>query len=264
MKEIRIVYDFDGTLCPKFMQEYGLTEALGYDNSKDCFNAVNEFIEKHDMDLIIGALCFIQQKAKERNIKVTKEWFASLAKNVEFFDGVENYFTQLNEYGKSKGVNIEHYIISSGHKEIIDATPIAKFFKVIYASFYAYKNGEAFYTAQAINSNNKVQFLYRIHKNAFGYLDDSLNQLMEEENCFPFKNMVYIGDGYTDIPCMQVTKSNGGKSIVVYNPNSNKSKESAEQIFKDGRVDFKAKADYSESGELFDYLKKLIDEISTK
>lgn len=264
MEKLRIIYDFDGTLSPKFMQEYGLTDALGYKDPCEYFDDANALVEKHDMDLILGALLAFQKRAKEKKIKISKEWFAKIAQNIEFYNGVEEYFNKINEYGKRKGICVEHYIISSGHKEVIDATPIAKYFKVIYGSFFAYdENGEAFYPAQAINSNNKVQFLFRIEKNAFDYTDEKLNKFLVDNKRFPFNNMVYIGDGYTDIPCMKVTKDNGGTSIAVYNSESKKAKQGAEEILKDGRVSFVAPADYSENSELFNFLKGVIDNISS-
>ncbi len=263
MKKVKIMYDFDGTLSPLNMQDFTLIKELGYDNPDDFWKVSNTPVFEQDMDNVLASLWTIQRLAKEKNIKVTKEWLKSHGKNIEYYKGVESYFKNLNQYGKSKGVEVEHYIISAGSREIIEGTKIAKYFKNIYASFYAYDdNGEAYYPCQVINFTNKTQFLFRIEKNVMDYTDNRVNDYFKPEERFPFANMVYIGDGLTDIPCMRVVKEKGGTSIAVYNPEKDSSKAIAKSIYDAGRVQIYAPADYSKGSELFKYLQGIIDKVA--
>ena len=262
MKKIKIMYDFDGTLCPGFMQEYTLYKALGYKTTSEFWEAANAPVEKNLMENMLALMYLIQHRAKELGIKLTREWLMNHGKTISFYKGVEEYFDKINEYGRKKGVEVEHYIISTGSSEMIEGCKIAHNFKRIYGSFYAYDdNGEAFYPSQVINFMNKTQFLFRLRKDALGYLDD-VNKYMKKEDKFAFENMVYIGDGFTDLPCMKIIKNRGGRSISVYAPDNDKMKSLAKEILKTGRVNFCAEADYSEDSKLFGYLKKFINSVA--
>ena len=180
---------------------------------------------------------------------------------VKLYPGVEGWFERLREYGKAHGVIVEHYIISSGLREMIEGTVMAKAgaFEQIYASsFYYNERGLAKWPAQAINYTNKTQFLFRIEKGTLDINDPAVNDYFPPEKVrVPFRNMVYLGDSDTDIPCMKLVNVNGGHSIGVYDPETcNKTK--VRKMMADNRIRYFAPADYSEGTELDELLKKII------
>lgn len=157
---------------------------------------------------------------------------------------------------------VEHYIISSGLKEMIEGTSIAKkgAFKKIYAtSFYCDKNGVAVWPAQVVNYTNKTQFLFRITKGVLDVNDSKVNDFFSESDLrVPFRNMIYLGDSDTDIPCMKLVKTRGGYSIGVFNPETN-DKTKVYKMTRDNRIDYFVPADYSENTELDTLIKTIID-----
>ena len=255
--EVAFMYDFDGTLSPLNMQDYNFIPALNMD-SESFWKNVSDFKISKNMDPILSYMYMMIKKAKEKDISITKKAFISYGKGVELFPGVLDYFSKINDYAKSIDVSVKHYIISSGIKEIIEGTEIKDKFEIIYASSFLYSvDGVAIWPATSINYTNKTQFIYRINKGIFEVYDDMINEHMDDDKKkIDFKNMVYFGDGLTDIPCMKLVKNNGGNSIAVYS--SEKSKNIANTLLKENRVNNIFTADYTETGELFIYLKDLL------
>ena len=187
-----------------------------------------------------------------------------MGKDIKLFSGVDKWFERINNYGKELGVKVEHYIISSGVKEIIEGTLIGKQFKEIFASeFYYDELGHAVWPKIAINYTNKTQYLMRISKGVLDLSNDvDINKKMDDkERRILFDNMIYIGDGLTDVPCMKLTKDNGGVSIAVYNT---KGKEVAQELYDEGRVNYIARADYSEGSKIDSFVKKNIQAIALR
>lgn len=247
---VAFLYDFDKTLTPRDMQEYGFIEALGIKEAKEFWTLVTKTAEEEKMDRILAYLFVMAKQAKQRGLKLTKEMLASFGSQVMYFPGVENWFSAVNEIGRSMGIEVQHYIVSSGLKEIIEATPIAKEFKRIYASEYLYdENQEAIWPKLAINYTNKMQFIFRVNKGILDIDNDvDLNSYMaDSDRPVPLTNMVYFGDGLTDVPSMKLVKTSGGHSICVY---TEESRLAAEILAKNERVDFIAPADYSAEGTL--------------
>ncbi len=261
MKKIAIVYDFDKTLCTKDMQEYSLIPSLGYDDPVAFWNEVTEVSVRNEMDPISAYLYLLAKKFNEAGKPLKKEDFYGLGKNIDLFPGVTTWFHRINDYGREAGFLVEHYIISSGMTEIISSTEIAEQFKKIYACRYFYDEDthEAKWPSQVVNYTAKTQYIFRINKQALDVTDDSkVNQYVpKEERPIPFERMIYVADGLTDVPCMRLVKENGGKSIAVYS----KSDKVAQQLKKDGRVNFIAKADYEENSEMEKLVEKIIDHI---
>lgn len=254
---IAILYDFDNTLCTKDMQEYSFIPNLGME-AEEFWNECNEFSETEKMDSILTCLYKMIEKSNANKMSIRRNDFVRLGKEIEFFPGVEKWFDMINAYGDELGVNVEHYIISSGLKEIIEGTPIAKEFEQIYACEYYYDhNGLAKWPKMAINYTNKTQFLFRINKGVFDVSNNcDLNKVIpENERHTPFCNMLYLGDGMTDIPCMKLVKDRGGKSIAVYKPGQ---KNKVESLLVDDRVDFLSEANYNEGGELHKIVKMVL------
>lgn len=253
---VALIYDFDKTLCTKDMQEYTFLPNIGID-PKDFWQEVDDIAIKNDMDKILACLYMMLKKSDEAGIPIKREDFNKYGKEIEFFKGVTTWFERINEFGKSLNIKIEHYIISSGQKEIIEGTEISKYFKEIFASEFLYIDKKAVWPAMAVNYTTKTQFIARINKGVLDISDDTtLNRKMiEEERRIPKKNMIYIGDGFTDIPSMRMTHENGGYSIAVYQENK---KSVAKTLLKDNRIDFATLADYQENSDLERLIKKII------
>ena len=257
---IAIMYDFDKTLCTRDMQEYTFIPTLGL-SSKEFWQQSSALAQKEKMDRILAYMYLMIKKSKSASQPIRRDDFVKLGKDVEFFDGVLTWFDRIKQYGHEKGAIIEHYIISSGLKEIIEGSKIEKYFKEIYACEFHYdENGVADWPLLSVNYTTKTQFLFRINKGVLDISNDTdLNKYVEDDDrAIPFRNMVYIGDGLTDVPCMKLVKINGGYSIAVY-PKRKKVK--VENLLKDNRVDFITLADYSENSELDSIIKKIIDKI---
>ncbi len=254
---IALMYDFDKTLCAKDMQEYSFIPSIGM-NADEFWQESNQISVKNNMDRILSYMFLMIKRAKDKGVEITKEAFMKRGADVVFLKGVKSWFKRMNEYGESLGVEIEHYILSSGVKEIIEGTPIAKYFKRIYACEFHYnKSGNADWPKQVINFTTKTQFIFRISKGSLDQLDDSkLNSVIDKDSRrVPYRNMIYIGDGMTDVPCMKLVKMKGGESVAIYHKDSD---ETARRLLKDKRVGFICKADYSQNSELERIVKLII------
>ena len=259
-----LMYDFDGTLAPGNMQEYSyMSDIVKMD--KDVFwSKISKFGTKYNMDPILASMYGMLVVAEQKGTKLKRQDFVDMGKSIKLFPGVEEWFDRINEYGKSKGLEIEHYIISSGQKEIIEGTSIAKHFKKIFASCFCYKNDIPFWPAQSVNYTMKTQYIYRIRKNAIEDLYDShsVNSKVTGDK-IPYENMIYFGDGDTDVPSMMTLKLYGGKSICVYNPQEKGKRENCRKLYLDRRTDEYAKADYSEGGKIDRLVKYMLDKIAS-
>lgn len=272
LKHIAIAYDFDGTLAPGNMQEHSFIPSLGID-PKDFWTEVKKMARENDMDEILSYMELMIQKAGNKNIPVRRKDFEKYGKEISFFEGVEDYFERINKYARDRGINIDHYIISSGLREFVKGTKIAKYFKNIYASGFKYDaNGVATWPALAINFTNKTQYLFRINKGINNSYDNTeINKFKTElERPVPFSRMIYIGDGETDVPAMKMIKYQGGTAIAVYNPKvrAKKDKRSPKQICEElitqHRADYIAPADYRADGDLDKLIKLVIDKINSE
>lgn len=258
--EVAIVYDFDETLAKGNIQEYSFIPSLNMDKSA-FWKEVREISVKNESDGILSYMFLMLKKAKEKGISVKKEAFSNFSKEVEFFKGVETWFSRITEYGKKEKINISHYIVSSGIKEMIEGTSIAKEFKKIYACSFIYdQNGNAVSPGNSVNYTNKTQFLFRINKGILDVYDLSINDnIPDSKRRVPFQNMIYIGDGETDIPCMKIVKTFGGKSISVYD--NEEKKKVSKKLLEDDRVNYIAETDYRENSKIDKYIKACIEEI---
>lgn len=260
---IALIYDFDGTLSPGNMQEFAFMNAIGEDKKK-FWKENAELAKNNDADQILTYMHLMLKKAQSKDISLKKDSFKDFGKSVKLFKGVEDWFERINRYGSKKGITIEHYINSSGLKEMIEGTVIAKEFKQIFACSYLYEiDGKAIWPAVSVNFTNKTQFLFKINKGINSiYESKRINEYIpEEERPIPFSNMIYFGDGDTDIPCMKLVKQLGGHSIAVYKPNSSK-KEKSLKLISENRVNFVCPADYSDGKEIDTVVKTIIDKIS--
>lgn len=263
-KTVAFIYDFDETLIYDYTTDYGMFTYLGIEKGQ-FWTAKNEFGKNNNIDSLLMYMYHVTKVAQSKNLPLTKEIFASFAQDIKYFPGVKNWFDNINKFGKNLGLKIEHYVISSGLKEIIDGCAIADKFKNIFASsFYFDQQNNPVWPANSVNDANKTQYIYRIRKRLTSDLYDSkeLNKKQSDKLKLPYENMFYFGDGITDIPCMKIIKQNGGNSICVYNPDNNLSKQTAQQIFNDGRVNFIVPADYTPDSQLDKIIKQQLQKIA--
>lgn len=260
---LAICYDFDKTLSPTEMQQ-GYIASVGYDVEKDFWDESNGLAKKNVMDQNLAYMLTMIKKAIGK-FYVTRENLQAYGKTVKLFSGVEEWFERIRQYGQEKGVIVEHYIISSGLKEIIEGTPIADAFEKIYANYFLYdENGVAEWPAQVVNYTSKTQFLFRIEKGVLDESDTRVNDSFAPDKIrVPFRNMVYIGDSDTDVPCMKLVTTYGGHAIAVYNPETG-DKTKSYQMMRCGRVKYFAAADYTEGTELDTLVKAIIDNTATR
>lgn len=254
---VAICYDFDKTLSPDDMQAQGFIQSVGCDVNS-FWKESNGIATDNDMDQNLAYMYTMMRKARA-NIPFTKKNLQDYGSKVTLFPGADTWFERIKEYGKEKGVIVEHYIISSGLKEMIEGTKVAKSFEKIYAStFYYDEDGVAIWPAQVVNYTNKTQFLFRIEKGVLDINDQGVNDYFAPEDIrVPFRNLIYIGDSDTDIPCMKLVNSYGGHSVGVYNPET-KQKEKVYKMMRDNRIKYFAAADYSEGSDLDILVKAII------
>ena len=261
-KTIALVYDFDGTLSPKPMQEYTFLPKIGED-PKAFWAEANALAREHGADGLITYMHLMYKKAKARGVRIDRDDLVQLGRDVELFAGVEEWFEAIADYVKlrseSHGVTLRHYLVSSGLTEIIEGTRIYRRFHNVFASEYWFDPYDLPYPKRVITDTGKTQYLFRINKGVED-LGESINDHMPEtERPIPFANMIYFGDGDTDVPSMAVMRKNGGHAIAVHPPGKSRAK--CVGLFKAGRCDFFAPADYRRGSELFKRTCLLLDRV---
>jgi len=241
---VAILYDFDKTLCTTDMQNYAFIPSLGMTPGEFWLEA-NTFGQKNKMDGILAYMFTMIRKSQEKGVPFTRETLVEKGRDIVLFPGVEDWFARINEFGARQGVDVEHYVISSGLREIIEGSSISHEFKEIYAGeFYYDADGNPLWPKLAVNFTAKTQFVYRINKGVLDVSNDKdLNDSMPDDSKrVPFRNMIYLGDGLSDVPCMKMMRAYGGQAIAVYQPSS---RQGVEDLLAKGRVDYMFPADYS-------------------
>lgn len=258
---VALIYDFDGTLSPANMQEFGLLQTFGK-NPEAFWKKSNQTSEDNDASEILCYMKTMIDEARNAGVHLTKENFRKFGSMVKLYPGVKEWFGLINRYGEEKGIAIEHYINSSGLTEMIEGTEIYHEFKKVFACSFLYENGEAVWPAVAVDYTAKTQFLFKINKGVMSVRDHTMvnRYLPEKERPVPFSRMIYFGDGATDIPCMKLVKQFGGHSIAVYNPNGHQ-KEKSERLLSEERVHFVSPADYTEGNRIYRIVTSIIDKI---
>lgn len=259
-----ICYDFDGTLASGSMQEYGFIKKLNI-QPQDFWAEANKMAKEQNADEILAYMKLMKDYSLKKGLPFTRKEIQAYGARVPLFPGVETWFERMNAYAKTKGVDLQHYIISSGLKEMIEGTKICKYFAQVYASYFMYdEKGEAVWPAVALNYTSKTQFLFRVNKGCPDINDNfTINAPMKEEDKpVPFPHMIYIGDGDTDVPCMKLVKGWGGHSISVYQENCAASAGKAVKLVAQGRVDIAAAANYTEGTPLDIFVKAVIEKVA--
>ena len=254
---IAFLYDFDKTLCTTDMQDYAFIPSLGY-TPGEFWGIANSFGWKNRMDGLLAYMYTMIDECRKKNIRLDREYLVSCGRSIELFPGVKDWFARINAFGAQQGVKVEHYVLSSGLKDIIEGSGISHEFKEIYACEFLYnEDGLAYWPKLDVNFTNKTQFVYRINKGVLDIANDKdLNASMPDDSKrIPFTNMIYVGDGLSDVPCMKMMRAYGGQAVAVYQDGN---RPGVEDLLAKGRVDFIFPADYSEGTMLDTTMKNII------
>ncbi len=260
---VALIYDFDGTLSPGNMQEFGFIQAVGK-TPKEFWTMSDGLAAGQDASNVLSYMKMMFDEARKNGITLRRSDFRKFGKHIELFEGVKDWFRLVNEYGAAHGVRVEHYINSSGLKEIIEGSPIASEFKHIFACSYIYNDaGEAVWPGISVDYTAKTQFIFKISKGIFSAHDNKkVNEsVAEDKKRIPYPQMIYFGDGETDIPSMKIITMFGGHSIAVYEPGNTRKKAFADKLKRQGRVSFTAPADYRPDRRTFKVVCAIIDKI---
>ena len=263
---VALIYDFDGTLSPGNMQEFGFIQAVGQ-TPAEFWKKSDSIAIGQDASNVLAYMKLMFDEARKNGISLRYEQFKEFGKDIELFEGVKGWFKSVNDYGKAHGVRIEHYINSSGLKEIIEGSPIAEEFKHIFAGSFIYdENGEAEWPGIAVDYTAKTQFLFKISKGIFSSRDNKkVNESMaDQKKRIPFSHMIYFGDGDTDVPCMKIVNMFGGHSIAVFDPGDEKKRQQTEKLLRQGRVRFITPAVYTPESRTFKVVCTIIDKIKAE
>ena len=261
---VALIYDYDGTLSPGNMQEFGFIQAVGK-TTEEFWRMSDSIAIGQDASNVLAYMKLMFDEARRNGIKLRREDFQRFGQNIELFEGVREWFRLVNRYGDEHGVKIEHYINSSGLKEIIEGSPIAHEFTHVFAGTFLYdENGEAEWPGISVDYTTKTQFLFKISKGIFSARDNKqVNESMaEDKKRIPFTHMVYFGDGDTDVPCMKIVGMFGGHSIAVYDPQNERKKATAAKLKRQGRVAFAVPAVYTEQSPAYRDVTAIIDKIT--
>ncbi|NLN95767.1 MAG: haloacid dehalogenase-like hydrolase [Bacteroidales bacterium] len=266
---VAICYDFDGTLAPGNMQEHSYIPNLGIANT-DFWDQANQFAKQNDMNEILAYMWLLLEKSRQKNLPIRKADFVNHGKNIPLYPGVEGWFERINNYGETLGLDINHFIISSGLREMVEGTKIAPNFSFVFASGYYYnEDGIAEWPSVGIDYTGKTQFLFRINKGIFNFWDSSIINKYMPENLkpFPFERFIYIGDGETDVPAMKMVNYQGGYTIAVFdsqksvNREGRLAKDVSLELLRQGRARYVAPADYRDNSDLDKLLTNILNDI---
>lgn len=267
MKElttVAIVYDFDGTLSAGNMQEYDYIPSLGI-TKEEFWDEADKIATENDADSVLSYMECMLTHSRNAGRPITREMLRKMGRNIALFDGVEGWFERINKYGEEHNIKIQHYVNSSGIREMIEGSPIADRFHKIYASSFLYdKRGEAYWPGVAINYTNKTQFIFKINKGIETVSDSILvNEFLpREDRPIPFPHIIFIGDGLTDIPSMRLVHSLNGHAIAVYDPNREDKREDMMQLIHDKRVNYVCEANYTPESDMNALVESIIDKIA--
>ncbi len=242
-----MVYDFDKTLIDGNMFDQGLIgDVLGED--PDAFwRRSNRLADENEADRTCMYMHLLRKSAEGAGRPLTRGLLRRYGGRIGFRGGLvgyDNWFTRTRRAGKERGLDVRHFVITSGSAEMVEACKIARHLeKPVFGSRFLFEgrgaSGRAIGPAHAINYTTKTQHLFRINKGVRSLGDDNkLNEYRrEEDRPVPFRNMVFIGDGYTDIPCFRLVKEQRGHSLAVLADSSDQALSQAETLMRDGRID---------------------------
>lgn len=258
-------YDFDGTLAPGNMQEHAfIPDELGMDHAEFWAEATRIAREQRG-DGILAYMHLMLAKAREKGLELSLESWRRRGANLRLFPGVLDWFDRQNARADALGLDLRHFIISSGNRELIEGSPIAPWFDRIYASGFIFDDAEdAIGIALAINYTGKTQYLFRINKWTLDEWDnDGINAVQaDRDRPVPFTRIAFFGDGLTDIPVMRVMTDHGGHAVAVYDPEREITEAAAHKLLADGRARLAAPGDFREGRPLDELAGRILEEMA--
>ncbi|MBA2271195.1 MAG: haloacid dehalogenase-like hydrolase [Chthoniobacterales bacterium] len=218
---IAIVYDYDQTLSPSYMQDEVVFPAFGI-NKDGFWRRCSELVASQGYD---NELAYMKVLLDTLGMdRPTNADLKSLGEKLNFYQGLPEMFEEfgdglLTEEQRTHGISVEHYIISSGMKILIEGSRLAPYVRAIFGCEFAEDDeGRITFPKRVISHTQKTQYLFRINKGLLDMSQDVNDHMDPGIRPIPFAHMIYVGDGPTDVPCFTVMRKNGGEAIAVYNP----------------------------------------------
>lgn len=256
---IAVIFDFDDTLAPDTTSGY--IQLHGMEAEKFWINEVNPLYGE-GWDPVPAYLYKMLSAAKGGHIPLSKETLSAWGRDAPLHAGTNSIFTRLKRAVEETNptVTLEFYVISSGIGDVLRSTKIAGEFKDIWASeFHFDEIGNAVFPKRIISFTDKTRYLFHIQKGLIG--KPSRGKPLEVNKKFkhdqiriPFANMIFVGDGLTDVPCFSLLTKEKGLAVAVYDKNHVKKWANAYQFVADRRVSTLYSADYSEGTDLSNFL----------
>jgi hypothetical protein len=267
---IAIVYDYDQTLSPSYMQDEVVFPTFGIDG-KSFWRRCSEFVRDQGYD---SELAYMKVLLDTLGMdRPTNAELRSLGAKLNFYKGLPEMFDDfrgnlLSEEQRARGISVEHYIISSGMKVLIEGSRLAPYVRAIFGCEFAEdEHGRITFPKRVISHTQKTQFLFRINKGLLDMAEDVNDHMDAAIRPIPFPNMIYLGDGPTDVPCFTVMRKNDGHAIAVYNPDDPERvgfKKCYQLSAHADRVRHIAPADFRAGSHLRLLLEEMVDEIASR
>ena len=264
---IAVVYDFDHTLSPQYMQDQTILPHAGIE-PREFWQSCTALIKEKGYD---QELAYMKRMLEHETIRsLSNQDLRRMGTQLTFFPGVPECFDELNTIIRQPkyeecDVHLEHYVVSSGLEAILEGSEIAKWTKATWGCQFDEMDGYLSFPKRTISHTQKTQYLFRVNKNLLDADQDVNDHVPEEARRVPFRHMIYVGDGPTDVPCFTVIKKNGGLAVAVYNPDdlTRRSFKKCYDLTRHAdRVHFMAPADYRRGSHLRLILEQHLTEIA--
>jgi haloacid dehalogenase-like hydrolase len=267
---IAIVYDYDQTLSPAYMQDDVIFPAFGI-NAERFWQRCAELVQNEGYD---QELAYMKSLLDYLSVdRPTNAQLQTLGGKMKLYRGLPEMFVEfqenlLNGAHTAAGIRVEHYVLSSGLKVLIEGSTLRPYLRAAFGCEFAESSeGRITFPKRVISHTQKTQYLFRINKGLLDMTQDVNDHMPAEIRPIPFENMVYIGDGPTDVPCFTIMKKNGGHAIAVYNPDD-RDRLSFRKCFNlathADRVRHIAPADYRRNSHLRLLLEEMVSEIADR
>jgi hypothetical protein len=217
---IGLVYDFDQTLSPGYMTDEVLFPHYGI-SGEQFWKKSHALVDEQGYDSELAYLktpldCLTPDRPTNAELR-------ALGAKLRFNPGLPEALTELEQIlrpeHRALGLKLEHYIISSGIKELLEGSVLRPHLKAVFGSEFAEdREGRISFPKRVIGHTTKTQFIFRINKGMLLPHEDVNDHMPRELRPIPFEHMIYLGDGPTDVPCFTLVRRYGGQAVAVYHP----------------------------------------------